>query len=543
MTRLVKVASWPGGKPRGHVIFVHGLGGHAYDTWRRGADDDTFWPVWLARDIEGLTVWTLDYAAPPTNWLGNALPLQDRAITVLETLLSEPELADTPIAFVCHSLGGLVVKQMLREADGQRERRAEVGALVDQVKAVVFFATPHTGSAHASWLDRLRLIAWPSTATQDLIKNDPNLRNLNVWYRNWPNQIAHRIFYETQGTAAGTLVDPASADAGLLGVVPVPIEADHIHICKPFGEDDPVYLGYVRTRDFLAKEVFEESPRGQRYESLSTSVLPAVTPSRPEYWAPLALRVAVLVFVAVVGFKGVEAIFFPSDPLQDVTVQQIEQVLSLKRPELTPEQIDRFISSLRAARGDATFEKAVEEAAKGNTRVAEGMWRQIYEDRKKQQDNARTEQAEAARNLAATAIVESAADGLSWYREATTLDPQNMEGWLGLGDAAMSAGPLEEAKRAFRRYISLAETAGDEREKAVGYGGLGDVLVAEGNLPKARKAYEDGLDIFKRLAEADPSHAGYQRDLSVSYERLGDVLVAEGNLPKARKAYEDGLDI
>ncbi len=53
MSRIVKVATW-GGKARASVVFVHGLGGHAYGTWWRAADDGSFWPVWLAEDVEGL---------------------------------------------------------------------------------------------------------------------------------------------------------------------------------------------------------------------------------------------------------------------------------------------------------------------------------------------------------------------------------------------------------------------------------------------------------------------------------------------------------
>jgi hypothetical protein len=49
MSRLIKIADWSGEK-RGNVVFVHGLGGHPYDTWRRRADDGTFWPLWLAQD-------------------------------------------------------------------------------------------------------------------------------------------------------------------------------------------------------------------------------------------------------------------------------------------------------------------------------------------------------------------------------------------------------------------------------------------------------------------------------------------------------------
>jgi triacylglycerol esterase/lipase EstA (alpha/beta hydrolase family) len=203
MSRLIKVAGWGAGT-RVNVVFVHGLGGHAYDNWCQGAEGNTFWPVWLARDIPGLAAWTLAYEAPPTNWLGTAMPIQDRAKNVLECLLGQRELRGLPLVFVCHSLGGLVVKQVLRAADGRRAYGdPEAKGFLDSVKGIVFIATPHTGSIQATLLDKLRLIAWPSASTVDLIKNNANLRDLNVWYRNWSGAIRHKVFFEKQEPLSG----------------------------------------------------------------------------------------------------------------------------------------------------------------------------------------------------------------------------------------------------------------------------------------------------------------------------------------------------
>src|ERR1700731_1218890 len=123
MSGLIKIAGWSGA-PRASIIFVHGLGGHAYDTWRRARrgeapEDVTFWPLWLAEDVDGISVYTMAYEAPPSNWLGTSMPLQDRAVNVLE----EPGLKSGPIAFICHSLGGLIVKQILLDLPQQKERR------------------------------------------------------------------------------------------------------------------------------------------------------------------------------------------------------------------------------------------------------------------------------------------------------------------------------------------------------------------------------------------------------------------------------------
>jgi hypothetical protein len=263
MSRIIKVAGRPG-KLQASVIFVHGLGGHAYDTWRRAPDDNSFWPLWLAEDIEGLAVYTMGYEAPPSNWLGTAMPLQDRAVNLLEILFGTPGLMDGPVVFICHSLGGLIVKQLLLDLDRQKGRRPEAAALLNCVTQVVFFATPHTGSRRATLLDRIRFLAWPSSIARTLVANDPALRAINVDYRGLADDrrdtLQHLILYETRGTPAGIIVDEASADPGLPGRPPIPIDADHITIVKP---TDRLAVQYARTQDFISASLPAIADHGQ----------------------------------------------------------------------------------------------------------------------------------------------------------------------------------------------------------------------------------------------------------------------------------------
>ncbi len=144
MSRLIKITNW-NGVARANVIFVHGLGGHAYDTWRRAPGNDTFWPLWLATDVPGISVYTIAYEAPTTNWLGTSMPLQDRAVNVLEFLFSEEGLKTGSIVFVCHSLGGLIVKQIMLDLQHQKETRPQAADLLQRVNRIVFAATPLAG--------------------------------------------------------------------------------------------------------------------------------------------------------------------------------------------------------------------------------------------------------------------------------------------------------------------------------------------------------------------------------------------------------------
>lgn len=300
MSDLIKVADWAG-QARATAIFVHGLGGHPYKTWRRAADDESFWPLWLARDIEGTSVYTLGYAAPPTNWLGTAMPLQDRVNNMRARLLAELGDGDAPIVFICHSLGGLLVKQLLLDLHQQKDRSPKSRVFLARVRQVVFLATPHTGAWHGSLLDKLSYLAWPSSISRVLVANDPSLRHINVSYRGLADerrgQLEHRVFYETQATEVGVIVDEASADPGLPGEPPIAIDANHISIVKP---ETCAALQYVITRDFVAKIPKRE---GQG-DTFKTYPLQEFKLQNPGNITPKVVRVAAILVVAIIVYMS-----------------------------------------------------------------------------------------------------------------------------------------------------------------------------------------------------------------------------------------------
>jgi hypothetical protein len=275
--------------------------GDAYATWSRNdpqaPPDPTFWPAWLSTDIPGLQVFTVSYDAPVSNWLGTSMALQDRAVNVLEVLFAEESLRRYPTFFVCHSLGGLLIKQILLSLKEQEERNAEARDLLASIKKVVFIATPHTGSRKATLLGQLGFLAWPTAIARSLVANDPALRQINVSYRGLADDrrelLSHRIFYETQATFAGGIVDEASADPGL-HAPPIPIDANHITIAKPRDRSD---LLYTRTREFLQDGL---PPVSQGHPV--PMVLPALSHERPWNLVPKVARLGVLVSMAAVAY-------------------------------------------------------------------------------------------------------------------------------------------------------------------------------------------------------------------------------------------------
>lgn len=101
------------------VIFVHGLTGDLKQTWTASKTletDGPFWPSWLANDLPHLNYFALGFPASLfASWAKKEMDLYERAKSTLEVLAAYG-LGTRPLIFSCHSLGGLLVKQLLRTA-------------------------------------------------------------------------------------------------------------------------------------------------------------------------------------------------------------------------------------------------------------------------------------------------------------------------------------------------------------------------------------------------------------------------------------------
>jgi hypothetical protein len=243
MTELHKISTG-GTEPVGDVVFVHGLGGDPFTTWEFSANQ--CWSTWLAADRPDLAIWSLGYEVQPSAWSGTAMPLADRAVNVLATLDGE-SVGKRPLCFVTHSMGGLLVKQLLRHAWTISK---EYRHICLSTKGVVFFSTPHTGSNLATLSSYLKFVIRTTIAVRELEAHDHNLRELNLWYRNNVSDLAigTRVFFETRPTSGVMVVNATSADPGLPDVTPIPVDSDHFNICCPPSIKD---LRYTQTLKFL----------------------------------------------------------------------------------------------------------------------------------------------------------------------------------------------------------------------------------------------------------------------------------------------------
>ena len=279
------------------MVFIHGLSGHIERTWTSNASNSpVIWPKWLAEDVPGIGLWFVGYPAAKTNWGGYGIPVPDRADNVLARLLAEPALTKGNIVFIAHSLGGLVVEQILRNAQRNADSNRQTEDFLARVRRVAFLGTPHRGTLLANVSKALLLIR-PSAVTRDLVLGNSQLRDLNYWYRQYSRAsgIENLILAEGRpvrvlGIALpeviGTVVSLGSADAGLREI-PITVDENHTGISKPANRESEVY---VHVRDFVSRpfDVAPQVPQIAEALEKNTTELQRLTERSQEHSATIA---------------------------------------------------------------------------------------------------------------------------------------------------------------------------------------------------------------------------------------------------------------
>ncbi|KAI3420359.1 hypothetical protein GPALN_003660 [Globodera pallida] len=133
--------------PKIDIVLVHGLRGSAFRTWRQkevpNQKTTLFWPKdWLPIDVnEPIRVIAVDYSSRFFKLNKSMETISARAQRFNEEFRRNG-IGERPVVFICHSLGGLLVKQLLLENE----------ALLSKTVGVLFMATPHLGTPVASQL-------------------------------------------------------------------------------------------------------------------------------------------------------------------------------------------------------------------------------------------------------------------------------------------------------------------------------------------------------------------------------------------------------
>ncbi|XP_046526369.1 protein SERAC1 isoform X2 [Equus quagga] len=258
------------------VLFIHGLMGAAFKTWRQqdaeqqGPTDEasedearhtTCWPkTWLARDCPALRIISVEYDTSLSDWRARC-PMERKSIAFrsneLLRKLRAAGVGDRPLIWVSHSMGGLLVKKMLLEAS----KKPEMNTVINNTRGIVFYSVPHHGSHLAEYSVNIRYLLFPSLEVKELSKDSPALKTLQDDFLEFAKDKNFQVlnFVETLPTYIGSMiklhvVPVESADLGIGDLIPV--DVNHLNICKPKQKDAFLYQRTLQfIRETLAKDL------------------------------------------------------------------------------------------------------------------------------------------------------------------------------------------------------------------------------------------------------------------------------------------------
>jgi len=231
--------------PRARVIvFAHGLHG-SRESWR--ASNGAFWPDMVRTDprFAYSDVEVAEYPTPASNGRMSSVQLAD----ILWTRLKQDHVWEhREVVFIAHSLGGILVEEMLLRHPADAAR----------VRFIVSYGTPHEGSPIAriaSIYDRDPLLNDLSDAS-----NNAFLTQLeNNWRGHDSVNGIHRFCaYESQDTTPengfgrylkthARVVSYFSATYGCdVTTPPQEIRADHLHMVRPLDRTSSAYDFFYR---------------------------------------------------------------------------------------------------------------------------------------------------------------------------------------------------------------------------------------------------------------------------------------------------------
>ncbi|XP_062600603.1 TBC1 domain family member 2B-like, partial [Saccostrea cucullata] len=197
------------------VVFVHGLLGGPFKTWRQQdrkmPDKDnvaegpasvrkgtyTFcWPKdWLSNDVPFVRILSVEYDTNLSTWNANcpyetekrSLP---RRASELQKKLKAAGVGSRPIIWVTHSMGGLLVKKVLCQSN----LSPDCSDIVRNTSGIIFYSTPHRGSALANISNRGSRIFSPTVEVQELSQEKAYIGQISEYI--YPKDMEKNIEYE-----------------------------------------------------------------------------------------------------------------------------------------------------------------------------------------------------------------------------------------------------------------------------------------------------------------------------------------------------------
>ncbi|KAK8068564.1 hypothetical protein PG996_007676 [Apiospora saccharicola] len=240
--------------PKVDVVFVHGLRGDKIGTWSKG---NLCWPRDLLKtDLQEARVLSYGWDADIANFTSQTSQdsLYGHADTFYKRLQSLREDKTHPIIFIAHSLGGLLVKQMLIRAKSYQDnnRFESLGSPFPHTIGIIFMGTPHRGSNKTGLASIIAKVAEVSLRQSNtkllevLERGSATLEEQRDAFTTISKHLDVVCFREELATGIGLIVPQDSAVYEGWDVMQDAIHANHMNMTKFAGREDEGYKSVLR---------------------------------------------------------------------------------------------------------------------------------------------------------------------------------------------------------------------------------------------------------------------------------------------------------
>lgn len=299
------------------IVAVHGLYQDQTETWT----DRTAGVFWLrdflSKQIPDARVLTYGYKAEILSTSGESSSdrILPHALTLIADLHADRQLADAisrPIIFICHGMGGILVKRALAFSNTSVSKQVEHRrSIFISTYAIMFFGTPHFGMDDAA-LRAMTQISPDRPLSQfssAMTKGSQLLQEINDQFAPLTKRFSMYFFWEQVesdlGSTKGFIVGEESAAPAWENVERSGIAANHSNMCKFSSQEQDGYKillsacqrytraapstirnRWRRDRSLLDQERKQEALELVRHDSAISDSAPSSRPANEYFVVP-----------------------------------------------------------------------------------------------------------------------------------------------------------------------------------------------------------------------------------------------------------------
>lgn len=237
----------------------------------RKMDDQKYsfcWPIdWLPQQFPTIRILGLQFESALSYWVKKVCPCEQNKMKLKNRSMDYlPRLADAgigegrPVIWVCHSMGGLIVKGIINQSLSSDDPK--IRNIGENTRGIIFLGTPHRGSAIAKY-SQLTALLWPTIEVKDMEQNSKELLKLNAEFLS--NIVTMKEPVEIVSIAEGSAMKVFQN----IKLIVVPLESaylgygeffvsneNHLNLSKPISQNSFIYLTVVN----LIEKILQQQP-------------------------------------------------------------------------------------------------------------------------------------------------------------------------------------------------------------------------------------------------------------------------------------------